>query len=357
MNFYPFKRQKRFSIGQLIAICTSSLFVLPIIAETSNSKSTKDARWFDIEVIVFKNARGNTNEELWPKSSEIVYPEKLIDQMVSALYPAPEGEVLTPPDALKKSDENDASSTTKEVASLAADAQGQKDLVPFSPLLENELALTSIKESLQRSSQYQPLVHYGWRQPVYDRDESEWVRVVGGLNYNARFDHQGRSLSENSSLKQLGLSQPSIIQSEADQGLTSHFDTPTLKKFTPVPEIDGAIQVYLSRYLHVNTKLFMRIPGEEELDVSAISSSLSSSMLDLTKDGQLDEEYETNFNWSFQSDNWMNQEKQTTVIERLLNYPLAQSRRVRSGETHYFDHPLFGVIIQIRPYSTNKEES
>jgi hypothetical protein len=32
-------------------------------------------------------------------------------------------------------------------------------------------------------------------------------------------------------------------------------------------------------------------------------------------------------------------------------YRLNQARRVRSGELHYFDHPYFGVIAQVVPYS------
>ncbi|CSI85636.1 Uncharacterised protein [Vibrio cholerae] len=32
----------------------------------------------------------------------------------------------------------------------------------------------------------------------------------------------------------------------------------------------------------------------------------------------------------------------------LKSYRLDQKRRMRSGETHYLDHPLMGVIIQVR---------
>lgn len=31
-------------------------------------------------------------------------------------------------------------------------------------------------------------------------------------------------------------------------------------------------------------------------------------------------------------------------------YRLAQSRRVRSGELNYFDHPRFGAIVMLTPY-------
>ena len=51
----------------------------------------------------------------------------------------------------------------------------------------------------------------------------------------------------------------------------------------------------------------------------------------------------------------------TLVRERFLHldvdlvlqsiYSLDETRRMRSGERHYFDHPMFGVIAEVTPYS------
>ena len=51
----------------------------------------------------------------------------------------------------------------------------------------------------------------------------------------------------------------------------------------------------------------------------------------------------------------------TLVRERFLHldvdlmlqstYALDEKRRMRSGELHYFDHPMFGVIAEVNPYS------
>jgi hypothetical protein len=35
---------------------------------------------------------------------------------------------------------------------------------------------------------------------------------------------------------------------------------------------------------------------------------------------------------------------------RLASFPLQQLRRVISTQVHYFDHPLMGMIVQIRRY-------
>jgi hypothetical protein len=37
-------------------------------------------------------------------------------------------------------------------------------------------------------------------------------------------------------------------------------------------------------------------------------------------------------------------------------YALDERRRMRSGELHYFDHPAFGVLVEVRPYEAPAPE-
>jgi hypothetical protein len=34
---------------------------------------------------------------------------------------------------------------------------------------------------------------------------------------------------------------------------------------------------------------------------------------------------------------------------------LRQSRRMRSGETHYLDHPRFGLLVHVKPHQLTEE--
>ncbi|QSA20002.1 hypothetical protein JV197_08680, partial [Vibrio furnissii] len=44
----------------------------------------------------------------------------------------------------------------------------------------------------------------------------------------------------------------------------------------------------------------------------------------------------------------------TVDVESFLkSYRMDQKRRMRSGETHYLDHPLMGMIIQVRRVNPN----
>ncbi len=151
-----------------------------------------------------------------------------------------------------------------------------------------------------------------------------------------------------------------------------------------VPEIDGEIKVYIHRnYLHVDTNLVYRKPQEITVDIFHLDeqpfaytfsnknplatnlleeqsinnptigngSSSNSSSSNSTDNSNPFSVPSTNFNWEFDSD-FLNQKAEKLFTQKLFNYPLIQERRVRSGELHYFDHPLIGMLIIIRPYET-----
>ncbi|WP_144395226.1 CsiV family protein [Pleionea sediminis] len=315
----------------------------PLMAQSSDD----EPRWFDVEVIIFKNLRGNIEEELWPDKLAIEYPESIYDIITHKLYP---NSAQLPQSSGSHSQDNPQSSTQLPANSTPV-AGEQTD--SFILLGDEELQLKNIEGSLSRSSQYRPLVHFAWRQPVHKKSEAPWVRIVGGKNYDDTFDHEGNLKAEGTQLNRYQFD----ANSPNNTSMNSQEDNmATINKHPAVPEIDGALRIYLERYLHINTKLFLRIPGREEVDLNDLNSNLSSSLLQLTDDGVMSSNYESNFGWTFDSSNWFDQKQKTTTVEKLLNYDLSQSRRVRSEEVHYFDHPLYGVIIQIRPYDDEKSE-
>lgn len=67
-----------------------------------------------------------------------------------------------------------------------------------------------------------------------------------------------------------------------------------LSEQTPTGAIEGLVRVYSESFLHVDLDLTLHVPGAG-------------------------------------------------------SYRLNDSRRVRSGETHYFDHPRFGVLLRLTP--------
>jgi hypothetical protein len=114
----------------------------------------------------------------------------------------------------------------------------------FPALPPSKFKLTALTDTLRRSRNYQPLVHFGWTQPGFPRGEARYMSIDGLVPANS------------------GLS--------------------------------GQVALARGRYLHLTLELTYDTPNGER---------------------------------------------------RVMR----QTRRMRSNERHYFDHPAFGVIAVITP--------
>ena len=264
-------------------------------------------------------------------------------------------------------------------------------------LTSEQQALSSISRQIRSNRQLERLFHATWRQPVmFGKNNAFDVRLYGGQNYAQQFNLNGDmreqktsaalvksasretefgydatanlnsdesqaaspltdsaaanefSLSANSATTQSvteiattadifadidrRLSKPQAIKYEAfkaldtaiivEQGDDSALD-PSLR--TPIWEIDGTIKVFLKYinrvpYLHVDGEMFYRQP----VPLSYFSSEES---------------------------NAASVDQATPTEYKLVSVPLAEQRRVISTQLHYFDHPLFGFVVQIRRYN------
>lgn len=244
-------------------------------------------------------------------------------------------------------------------------------------LTSEQQALSSISRQIRSNRQLERLFHATWRQPVmFGQNNAFDVRLFGGQNYAQKFDLNGdmRAQQSNTALiksanseSEFGydatpdlnsnegstttqsvteiattsdifadidrrLSKPQAIKYEAfkaldtaiivEQGDDNALD-PSLR--TPIWEIDGTIKVFLKYinrvpYLHVDGEMFYRQP----VPLSYFSSEES---------------------------NAAPADQATPTEYKLVSVPLAEQRRVISTQLHYFDHPLFGFVVQIRRYN------
>ncbi len=93
-------------------------------------------------------------------------------------------------------------------------------------------------------------------------------------------------------------------------------------------QLSGTLKLTLSRYLHINTDLIYREPlSEESLDQQVGTPNVFSPS---------EEPAALSFEPRFQA------------------YHMKQSRRMRSRELHYLDHPLIGMAILVTPYEEEK---
>lgn len=445
-----------------ILIAILSLSSLSTVALSNTNNTVDEPRWFEIEVIVYKqtNNQGLLDEKWDPDlamtksdnlidflqpylvSSELyeggVIPidteenDKSVEEPSTGSLAASEIESIVDTDnpATSQNPSQDTSIKTPidnsvtdihsldEEAQLLAQLNEVVEEKPFQSLSNELLQLKDVLASLKRHPDYKLLTHVSWRQPVLGKNDAVHVRIAGGQDFSQNYDYQGNQLiseietnevipdvntmetnisdvftSENETFDSVetidtSLATPSLVEELSEQSLNTHDNPPLLNPITAqvwVPELDGDIKVYLKQFLHINTNLFLRRPDKQEVDAieldnynpellsvfntqplnATLSSaeepsnlasfdSLSPLQTNETVIQSSDIEQQHQFSWDIEED-FLERGSQKIYIEKLFNYPLKQSRRVRSGELHFFDHPLLGMLIMIRPYERQQQ--
>ncbi len=182
----------------------------------------------------------------------------------------------------------------------------------------HQLTLTNEYNRLKNHAGYTPLLHLGWRQD--DRSRAQLPKLIfqAGENFNQEFDSDGNQLAENE------LTQEAILF-----------------------ELDGYIRLYVQHYLFIETDLVLRVPSErkilaavEEMPFELNHSAFES--VEVNGDNGAPDENADLYNTGATS-----LEPRYQVEKYLLPYSFKHKRRIRSGEIHYLDHPLMGLIIKV----------
>ncbi len=172
--------------------------------------------------------------------------------------------------------------------------------------------LTNQAEKLEQHAGYEVLLHQMWRQGDRGKSSAPRIRLRGSKNYSNLYHSDGSQKNSETNHSD-GTPQEEMI----DQFLY---------------ELDGKIQIYVQHYLFLETTLDLKVPQSREviLETTTLDSEKTESE-DTVQIGNLTE-------------------VSPTVQQKhvLKSYRMQQKRRMKSGEIHYLDHPLMGVIIQVR---------
>ncbi|MDW6092647.1 peptidoglycan binding protein CsiV [Vibrio rhizosphaerae] len=182
----------------------------------------------------------------------------------------------------------------------------------------SEYKLDQQEESLRNHAGFQVLLHTAWRQNDDGKSDAPAFHLLAGKDYSSQFHPDGREITPST------VAQQSPIED-------------TVEKAVPKPlyELDGKLQVYVQHYLYVDALLDLKEPSVRDIEVEETPADFSQN----TANGDDD-------NVQF---GHLQAISPTVTEERFLKpYRLDQKRRMRSGETLYFDHPLMGIILQVR---------
>ena len=101
--------------------------------------------------------------------------------------------------------------------------------------------------------------------------------------------------------------------------------SPLMRITDPAGDLDGTVVFYMSRFLHVDVDLLLKDESDQKVDMTA---------------GVANAKPVAGFAMS---------SSDATINNQQLVYRIDESRRIRSNQMNYFDHPKFGVLLIITP--------
>ncbi|EAR60589.1 CsiV family protein [Neptuniibacter caesariensis] len=161
----------------------------------------------------------------------------------------------------------------------------------YQRLSSSALSLKQAKNSLRAKGDYKVLFHSAWMQPVVETQNPRPIKIRGG----------------------------DIL----DNGMH---------------ELEGYIAVGRGRYLHFRPDLYLNRPLSTE-ESALLKNPISSQAKDSISDTQL----------TMQSASGAAPSNNLIQLPDILTVNLNQARRMRSKELHYIDHPLMGILVEIKP--------
>ncbi len=205
----------------------------------------------------------------------------------------------------------------------APTGERQNSVLPFQQLPAGSLQLAGAYRSLTRSKNYEPLSYLGWVQPGLPREKAVPVRV--------RIDQPAPPT--------LGEGAPQGAEQLQASASAVPADSPLFLPVAPSPpRVEGTVTLVLSRYLHFETDLAYRLPAEgTRADLPMSTESVPTPVDDPTA--------------------LLGSALLGTGPEPAPLFSLRETRRMRSNELHYIDHPMFGVIVKAVPYDPPKPEA
>ncbi len=174
-----------------------------------------------------------------------------------------------------------------DVKNLLSREEVGDEQVSFSILPEAKNRLGGTYSAFRNSSHYRPLIHYSWQQPPLERRSAKFVKVEK-LDESQSFNNENIIPTDET--------EPLFIEDLFQQNKI----------------IDGAIRIRSGFYLHVDVDLTYFAEVTEQFRVMEVA----------------------------------NNESAISVQER-IPVELKSSRKIKLNEIHYFDHPMFGLIIQV----------
>lgn len=298
-------------------------YLLPFILLSSSFSSSAETRWFEIELLLFER---NTNmadlKEDLAKDDIVVDTTKSIPLYSSGINTSCTTNSLS----------NQSSQSlchAKKTPLLITQQQFASQTNGFTYIDNSALQFKAVRNKLAQHASFTPVLHLAWQMPVTSQHRAKAIHLFAGENFADKIIND-RNLKNQ-------------IQNSKDQ-LFYEMEQKTIQKPVNITDkwaIDGNFKVYLDHYLFIDSQLLVRKLVKRDV----IQPNTQEAGVEIIDD-------ENNVQLLRHNDNL---QPQTVKQELVINESLFdQNRRLRSGEIHYFDNPLMGMIVQIRKIKEKK---
>jgi hypothetical protein len=279
----------------ILAACSRGVLAQPAPPPTT------EAPWVQIEVIAFRHTGGDASGEKWPVAPDLSYPAPLRFLLEPG---SPEHTAALEAREFERALQAEAGSAAPAAPAAPTEAAQLSDELPGVLLPPPETVLADAAARIANAPGYRLLAHLAWREPALREGSSEHVLITGG---GSAGDHR---------------------------------------------ELEGSIAITRSRFLHLDARVWLNdfpapgeAPGPEAVDLPPLPKPpLPQPPPGAQADTPATPDPVTE----------APPEEPVVAVEPVRatrSVVLAASRRIAPGEVHYIDHPLFGLLVTVRPWS------
>ena len=312
----------------------AALLALLPTALPALGQETDSERWFRVELMIFSHESASAaSAERWDPAPPLAYPPQarfLIDnqRIEKNLSRYPDGDsivdargvqtITLPTDSPAENIPDIPRQEEPPGALLGDPVEAESEQLPVTPepfTLRplSELEFRGKAAYMQRTGRFKTLFHQTWLQPM--RDEEQTLPII-------------------------------IDRSGDEQNW---------------PRLQGSVKLYLSRYLHIETNLWLNTHGDYlPADWFMPAPPLGpESLMIIEPPAPLTDGFFASGREPEQpiDDEGLPLAEETGPVYGWRHAILMdQKRRMRSNEVHYIDHPMLGVVVKLLPLTAEELE-
>ncbi|PCJ45081.1 MAG: hypothetical protein COA99_05700 [Moraxellaceae bacterium] len=320
----------------------------------------EDTKWYEVNIVIFKRKKPGFQAEQWQSREKLglTFPPRTallddasydeVDHSTIELEPLDE---LVPQEDQEQVDHLDPSANVK-LASLPLTPTLQENTPPTTdnpidveatesttphiiafrtvPTVDEEFKQTI--QRLQNSRGYKILSQKTWRQPGLPANRSIPVLIQDGEQFDDNYELEGT----------INISLSRYLHVQSNLWLSDYVKQIELSKtWWEEPTFEDASALGEQGEFTGFTDKYQQYGSPQEGESLAIQQSEGDNNTGNMSDGVIDS---------------LSLQESTAHYEAIRTVVLNESRRMRSDEMHYLDHPLFGMLIKILPYTPPLEE-